>query len=194
MAEKIVYCDVDGTVALTHEVWYARYNRDYQDNLTGERVTDWGTHAFTKPECGKKIYEYLDDPDLYEEVVPLDGSMEGVETLRKYGFRIVFLTSGVHKGKISFLRRYGFIEKTGDKDFIIAHDKSLVDGSNSLLIDDGYHNIQAFKGIGILLDAPHNRKYHHTYRAMDWDDVVAFVFGLEGAKRMASYMSYGKGE
>jgi 5'-nucleotidase len=190
MEQKLIFCDVDGTVAQTHSAWYERYNRDWNDNLTHEMVLDWGIHNYVKTECGVKIYDYLLQDDLYDDVQPYPGSIDGIETLRKYGFRVVFLTSGIHKGKISFLRRCGFIDKS-DKDFVVAHDKSLVDGTNATLIDDGFHNIQAFKGFGILLDAPHNRKYHHTYRALDWDDVVAFVVGLEGARKMSSYMSYG---
>jgi 5'(3')-deoxyribonucleotidase len=192
MAEqKIVFCDVDGTVALTHEEWFMRYNIEWKDNLTYDHITDWGVHAFVKESCGTQIYKYLNDDDLYDNVQPYPGSVVGVEILRKRGFRVVFLTSGLHKGKISFLRRWGFLEKTGDKDFVVAHDKGLIDGKGAILIDDGYHNVKAFKGISILLDAPHNRKYNHLFRAMDWNEVVAYAIGIHDADHMARYMSYG---
>jgi 5'(3')-deoxyribonucleotidase len=182
---KVCLVDVDGTVALTHDQWFKRYNAEWSDDLTYEEITDWEVHSFVKESCGKSIYKYLDDPTLYDEVQPYPGSIEGVEKLRNYGFRVVFLSSGVHPGKIKFLRKFDFIGK-GDSDFVIAHDKSLIKGF--ILIDDGWHNIQAFNGPGILLDAPHNRKVDYNFRAMDWDHVVKLVGTFEVADQLINSM------
>jgi 5'-nucleotidase len=188
---ETILIDVDGVVAQTHTEWLRRYNHDWNDHLTSEMITNWGIHEFVKPECGTKIYKYLSDPDLYDNVEPVPHALWGVNTLRSMQHRCVFLSAGVHAGKRDFLFRHGFI--TTEKDLIIAQDKSLIMGQ--ILIDDGVHNIQDFKqGTGVLFHAKHNEYFDYLFRAYDWHCVVELVSILEGRERMASYMSYGKGE
>lgn len=181
--EKIILVDVDGTVASLYNVWYGRYNAEYDDDLTTERVTEWRVHEFVKPECGIKIYNYLSDPDLYDSVQPVDGAVDGVNGLKELGFRVVFLSSGIHPGKADFLRRYKLIGK-GDDDIIIAHDKSLIVGD--YLIDDAFHNIKSFRhGLGILFgDYAHNRECNYSPHAENWKDAVRIVTLLNNVEKL----------
>ena len=176
--QKIVLVDVDYVTADLHTEWYRRYNKDYDDNLTAERVTDWYLHNFVKPECGLKIYDYLTDPSLYDNVNIVDGAKNNIDLIKYWGVRVVFLTSGINAGKYHFLHRHGLVKDEGD--FVVAHDKSLVIGN--FLVDDYFKNILSFYktnpyGYGILFNAPHNRSDDYPLRVDTWDEVSGIIRG-----------------
>jgi 5'-nucleotidase len=181
----IILVDVDYVTARTHEQWLKRYNDEFEDNLRMEDVKSWGIDQYVKPVCGKQIYKYLRDTDLYDNVLPVEGALWGVNTLRSMGHRVVFLSAGIHIGKLDWLLKHKFIET--EKDLIIAQDKSLI--NSEFLIDDGWHNIESFKqGIGLLFDAPHNRQFDYSLRVCDWKGVVEMIYFLEKIKSF--YGSY----
>ncbi len=193
----IIACDVDGVVAALHVEWYRRYNRDWDDTLTDDRVHGWEVHRYVKPECGKKVYGYLEDGDLYEGVPPVDGAVEGVARLRELGHTVLFVTSctfSMVDQKARWLQRHGFCEPSSTNllphDLIVAHQKSFVDAD--LLIDDGGHNVVPWvtgtrrQRHAILLNYRHNRDLDMTslmwswcHRAHNWADIVQHVNTME---------------
>jgi 5'(3')-deoxyribonucleotidase len=189
----IIACDADGVVCNLHEPWYARYNRDYKDQLTLARVTHWDVHKFVKPECGTKVYDYLTQPDLYDDVQPVPGALEGIQRLRALGHQITFVTSctfGMTDAKARWFERYGFSERRPGhglpRDMVVANDKNMIDAH--LLIDDAAHNVRAWveskQRRAILLEYPHNRGlldevpsafWMRCHRAKDWPAIVRYV-------------------
>jgi 5'-nucleotidase len=190
----IIACDGDGIVCNLHEPWYARYNRDYDDNLTMERVVSWDVHKYVKPECGKKIYDYLRDPNLYDDVLPIAGALEGITQIRAMGHQVFFVTAceyGMVDQKARWFERHGFSEqfqggRSLPKDFVPIQDKTLLDAR--MLIDDGAHNVRAWveqkQRLAILLDYPHNRSlddevpsafWSRARRVRDWPGIVRYV-------------------
>lgn len=173
---KIFLVDVDYVVAPLHDEWYARYNRDYNDNLTLDKVTEWSLHKFVKPECGMKIYDYLKDADLYDNMVIPEKTVGIIKYIQGFnGIRIVFLTAGIHIGKYNLLKRYGLVDS--EEDIIIAKDKSLVYGD--AMVDDYEENLFAFqkrnpKGFAMLFDAHHNRDIEMT-RVKNWEEILSLV-------------------
>ena len=171
---KIVYIDVDDVCAKLSTVWLGRYNKDYDDHLTEEDITDWDIHKFTKPECNLKIYKYLEDPNMYNEVMRREGACDGVNSLREMGYRVLFATScpvEVAGRKFYWLKQWDFIKK--ERDYIEIRDKSLLKGD--YMIDDNYDNCRGFTGYGYLLKAPWNIKYKWYHRVEDWAEFVAIL-------------------
>ena len=175
-----ILIDVDGVVAELDSEWLRRYNQDYKDHMTKKDWTSWGIHNLVKPECGTKIYEYLWMDDLYNNVLPIEGSLFGVQHLRSMGHRCVFVTSGIQPAKIRWLFNQGFLTSKiwqSDPDVAIVNDKSLIHGD--VLIDDRPKNIDDFlKNFGsdaILFDQPWNQEYHDVKRATSWNDVLACI-------------------
>jgi 5'-nucleotidase len=167
----VIGVDVDGVVADLHTEWLRLYNADYDDHLTSEDITAWNTHEFVKPECGKKIYSYLSRADLYDRVEPIFGSQYGVSRLRHAGYQPVFVTSNV-KGmtdpKWKWLEKFDFLKSKSE--LVVMHDKSLLNAN--VLIDDGAHNIKAFRGgKPLLFDAPWNRS-ESLPRVCGWSEVL----------------------
>lgn len=178
----IVACDVDGVVADLLPEWLRRYNRDYGDDLTPERITDWGIDRFVKPECGDLIMRYLCDATLYGRVAPVEGALWGVEALRDEGHEVIFTTSchpgGSYEQKLCWLR---------DRGFIRHHDEMVAIGNKSLIaadimIDDGGHNVTRWVAQrhrpAVLFSAPHNQHvgtHHLIRRVATWQEVVMCV-------------------
>src|SRR5574337_1144217 len=109
MLKPTLVLDVDGLLADLHPVWYGRYNRDTGDNLSTDTVLDWNVHQYAR--FGKKVYEYLEDPSLYDDVLPLAGACDFVELIRRY-WHIVFATNstvGCRGRKKEWLRKWGML-------------------------------------------------------------------------------------
>lgn len=172
----IVFVDVDGVCADLGTEWLARYNHDYDDNLTIEQITGWDMVPHVRQECGERIYDYLRDPRIYDNVKPLPDAQMGVRVLRELGHDVIFATSTppeVAGRKYYWLVENGFIPAPSlhPKDYIELSDKRFLRGD--ILIDDGPHNVQSFVGCGILFDRPHNHYFTEwPMRARDWSDII----------------------
>lgn len=165
----VVAVDVDGTIADLCSAWLGRYNNDYNDNLTPQAITAWDTSKFVKPECGKKIFDYLKDPSLYDEVKPIDDALDVIRDMEIDGNRVIYPTTTPIESsgaKYRWLKAYGFLEN--DKNYMEVSDKSLVYAH--FLLDDGSHNIQAFRGTGIVYRQPWNSEFNCEFDATDWVD------------------------
>lgn len=173
---KTIFCDVDGVVADLHAEWLRRYNADYGDTLTLDRILAWDMRRFVRPECGARIYDYLHQPDLYDAVPVVPGAAEGVEELRSMGHRVVFTTACagpvMASAKAEWLFRHRLLPmpyQAGMHDLIIVQDKGLAVGD--LLIDDYPGNLRAFNGRGILYAAPYNAEERAFPVARSWTEV-----------------------
>jgi len=176
---KTFYIDIDDTIADLLSAWLRRYNKDYNDHLQKKDITEWDMRKFVKPECGEIIYEYLDDPTLYDEVFLLEPEYvvkRTISALKQLGYRVVFATTPVYKNqgrKLQWLYDYGFLEsKRFQKDYIEVGDKSLLNGSYGTLLDDGIHNIRAYSGYKILYNQPHNANDFWAPRVDSIQDVL----------------------
>ena len=180
----IVAVDVDEVIANLLEEWLKRYNRDFSDNLTIEKITKWDITKFVKKECGDQIFKYLYEDDIYDFVQPIPGAIAGIKYLRNEGLRVIFATScvkGMSDKKVEWLVRHELLDKNNrtQLDFIAATDKSLVNAD--ILVDDRCKNIMMFNARnkytnkGILFDAPYNKNCSKALRANDWNEVVRFI-------------------
>jgi len=171
--------DVDGVCADLLEVWIERYNKDYDDLLCASEVSEWDLSCVVKMECGKKIFEYLNDPYLYDNVHPITESLETVQKLRHLGHRVLFVTSTnvyQYAAKLLWLERWGFLELqygTSSRDYVPIQDKTLVRAE--ILVDDALHNVSTFPGLGILYAAGHNRDAHWNPRIHSFDELFPLI-------------------
>lgn len=169
--------DLDGVTADSLPKWLSMYNHDYGDNLTPDDIHGWDLVPYVKPECGKKIYDYLRRPDFYKGTKPVDGAQEGVAKVREMGHRVVFVTAGyMQTGKFEWLRHHKFLEH--ERDFVIAFDKSLF--CLDAMVDDKPENLFSFP-VRILFDQPHNRAYNgevSVNRARGWKGVIECLTSL----------------
>lgn len=181
--QKTIVCDVDGVVASLLPAWLARYEKDFDHKLTNEDITAWDLKQFVKPECGVKIFDYLHDKTLYDEVLPIPGALAGIEALRELGYRIVFGTasnSSMSGRKLHWLEEHGFLTLlfgSMSYDYVELNDKRLLSGSACAIIDDYPKNLKGFLH-PVLFRQPHNHlgcpDEPMTEHADGWTEVVAY--------------------
>ena len=166
----LIGVDVDDVVADLVPRWLELYNRTYKDTLRVEQITSWQIVDFVKPECGNHIYDFLYNPFLYDGVMPIDGALGGVLSLKKDGHRIVFVTScvrGMLDMKWDWLVRWDFLpNELHQSDLIAATDKSLI--KVDILIDDRPDTILKFGRKGILFKRPWNPGVD------DWETITEY--------------------
>lgn len=150
--------DLDDTINNLVEVWIERYNIDYNDNVRIEDIITWDIGDFTK--AGKDFYKYLGDGETFKNLSIKDGAAEVIEKL--CGNNKVYIVTanasynkGVCDDKVNFIKK--FMPFFPIKNIIFINNKSLLD--LDILIDDGLHNFEGFKGKRILFDRPWNRNW-----------------------------------
>jgi len=168
--------DVDAVVAALDVAWLARYNKDYDDHLTPDDLLEYNTSKFVKPSCGVKIYDYLKDPTLYDDVLPIEGAREIIDDVRNDGHRTIFVTTTPIETagrKFHWLVDHGFLSdsRKGLADYYEATDKSLIRAD--ILLDDAPHNVKDFQGKAILFDQPWNKNFDWPSRVTGWNDFYA---------------------
>jgi 5'-nucleotidase len=153
--------DVDEVLLRLHELWISLYNEDYDDSLTVDDIVHWDIHEIVKPECGIKIFNYL-QPWMYEKdlIQPYPLARMAVGQIRQHGHSIAFVTScgpnnEMAESKEAYLRRHGFM-KRGDL-FIPGSDKS--NAPVDVLVDDHIKNVETFNGPAVLVNRPHNIRF-----------------------------------
>lgn len=175
--------DMDSVIVDLMSVWFEKYNRDYNDNLSVHSLQSWRTELYVKPECGDKIYDYLDEEGLFRTLQPLPNAIEVLHRLKNHHDIIIVTSSRSHAFSDKELwveRHLPFIGKTN---LIFSHRKELICGD--LLFDDAPHNLEAFSGTGrpaVAMDYPYNRHVAAS-RVSDWLEFERFVDDLKGYGR-----------
>lgn len=173
MIRPKVGLDLDSCLNNLEVRWLELYNHDYKDNLTPADLLTWNTYEHVKPECGKKIYDYLLYPHLFRDLKPKPFTQEVVKWLIQYVD--LYIVTAYHwqtcKDKVLFLQEH--FPCIPVENVIFLNNKGLI--NLDYLVDDGPHNAEAFTGISVLMDMPYNQylgdKY---YRANDYSDVKNF--------------------
>lgn len=178
---KRILIDVDGVIADLMPSWLSAYNAEWDDQLQVQDITDWDMTKFVKPECGDGIFTYLSNMHLYDDVLPIDGAVSSVRWLRRHGYDVRFVTSGVYESKILWLAEQGLLlseHSLSSPDVVVTHDKSIIKAD--IMIDDNLKNLRDFGGIGILFAQPWNNSNDNYYfRAECWSDVIQYLVQRE---------------
>lgn len=174
----VILCDMDGVVANFVDPVIARYNRDYNDNITADDITGWDMHKACKPECGTKLYEYFCEKGLFAELPVIADSQRAFTYLLKQGHEIYFVTKPVARSQWCILEKMQWVDRhfpmVGRENMVFTSMKHLVRGD--VLIDDHEKNLYTFPGHKILVDSPWNRHTndaeHGFIRKGSWVDIV----------------------
>lgn len=173
----VVLIDCDGVLVDMQDGNIRRLNNLCGTNYTAEDVKDFGYSNFPKPhrEILKSFWydcTYDDKHLSTEQQLIIDG-------LREY-VRVVACSSplpGHTDSKLRFLLRY--FQRT---DIALLSHKTLLNAD--LLIDDGPHNIEDAKRVGmpfIIFDQPYNRHLEGP-RAKSFSDLGPLVLDILGVE------------
>lgn len=177
MNKKRLAVDQDNVIADLVAEWVRRYNYDYSDNLKPEQINAWNWDHLCKPNCGKKIYDYMDDPELFANLPVIENSQEVLlELTHTYDIYIAtapFNINNVVPKNNWLLKHFPFLDT--DK-FVFTRDKSII--HTDYLLDDKPSNLEGFIGNKILFSAPHNTNENRFERVNNWLEVREY-FKLE---------------
>lgn len=185
--------DVDGVLADLHKEWLRRYNRDFNDYLDPNDITEWAIDKFVRPEALIKnangiapLFQYLQDVDLYEHVPEIPKAREGLEYIRHRDHEVVLVSSCVMNQadqKMRWAVNHKMVKPArGDTllDFVAASSKHLI--RVDALIDDRDKNVKDTLGYRVLFDSPWNQDTDpndYDFRMLDWSYIEDVVDRLE---------------
>jgi 5'(3')-deoxyribonucleotidase len=163
--------DIDDTICDTVPVWIRKYNKKYKDHLKVKNIQEWDLAQYTVPECGIKIYDILEQGNLYKFTKPIPLALDGINALRSLDFEIAYITAGSPKASVNKYRWLKDHNFWNIKDhYVQTHSKHLIKGD--LMIDDNYNNIINFSGKGLLFNQPWNLKYTYGNRINGWKPII----------------------
>jgi 5'(3')-deoxyribonucleotidase len=177
MDKPIFLLDMDGLVVDTHTPWLALYNADYNDDLQVKDIVKWEMHELVKRECGTYIYQYLEDPRLYDNALPMEGAIEGINVLEAYG-DVFCLTSGNYQGTFEWMARHRLLNKKNWREatnVIVANKKGMIAGD--LIVDDYIPNLDCgSRKMRLVFDQPWNQQEEYLHqRVTDWQHLTNLV-------------------
>ncbi|KEO81657.1 5' nucleotidase, NT5C type [Tumebacillus flagellatus] len=172
---RTLLIDMDSVICDLMTEWHRRYNADYDDDLSVAKLGCWKTEKYVKPECGMKVYNYLDEPGLFLNLSPLPQALDVLERLQKSYDILLVTSSRTH----AYTEKEQWVEKhlpfLGKQNLIFAHRKDMIRGD--LLFDDAPHNLLAFQASGrdaVAMDYPYNRDVE-VPRVSSWLEFEAFL-------------------
>lgn len=167
---RSIAIDLDTVLNNLNDEWLKRYNADYDDNITNGDLLTWNIASFVK--CGNKIYDYLKEPGFFRNLKPQPNAIEVTKWLEDY-FDLCIATAYVPEAcvdKAEWVDKY--FPHIGSKNIIFCNDKGKI--LTEYLIDDGGHNIEAFRGKGVVFDQPYNRYLTEYPRVHNWMETQAY--------------------
>lgn len=174
-----IFCDMDGVVANIIDEWIECYNKDYNDNLCVDNLNDYNIEECVKPECGKKIFDYIKMGGFFLNAKVYERSIEILSKLSNC--HIIYFATTVPYSKTALHEKREWVERyfpfIGKNKVISIRDKYLLRGD--VLIEDTPVKLENFRGDRILINRPWNKSSNGGYfRAEDWNHVYDILMSI----------------
>lgn len=187
----VALLDMDGILGDLMTPWLARYNAEYGDCLTPAVIRHWDLDRYVKPECGRDIYRYLRDPQLFRDLAPVPGAVAGVHALREADvpLRVV---SAAHPG-LHAAKRDWLAEHFGEWGLELAETVVFTAEKHRLaapvFVDDAPGQQRAYcvahPGAHVAtLAYPYNVAWTGATRYPDWPHLVRGILGAWARRRV----------
>lgn len=179
----IIGIDLDCVLNNMDEEWLKRYNADYQDNLQLADLTKWGIHDLVKKSCGRKIYDYLQDPSFFTSLKPKEGSFDVLKRLCQQQMNEVYIVTAsdasVIEAKVKWIKEhFSFFDE--DRIVMLKHKWRM---DLDMLIDDGLHNFGMNHKYWFVFNKAHNANFKCcnkiSFRVNDWNEIDLLLKGIE---------------
>ena len=160
--------DQDWVLAKLTKKWLEYYNAIFDDVLKAEDLKSWAIKEYVKPEAKEFILKILDIPGFYRDLEVTKDSQRVLRKLQEQGHELFIVTDPFTKmsmqSKHEWLQEnFPFIKK---ENYVFTSRKDLLD--LDVLIDDGVHNCESFKGMPLLFDTPYNTEQEGFFKVKNW--------------------------
>lgn len=182
---KIAVIDVDATVVDSPYEWWKWLELTTKAGFDYEWVSQW--YDFSIPygsiweskNIGGSPFDFWRAKSVYDNLEPMENAVDCLETLKKKGYEIVFVSAlkgDHHKSKHNFLEHY-FPYKDG---FIGTKEKGYVKAD--LVIDDRLSVLNQFPNFGcikIQFNTPHDQdqslKVSLDFKSNCWYEIEEWI-------------------
>lgn len=177
--------DLDGVCADFYKRLIYWYNRDFDDDMTADRLKSWVINEDNFPKAPReKMRAYFNVPNFWLNLEPIHGCQESLLRLHQQGHELVVVTATPEESERAFWEKGAWVDKylpfIGRRNFVSTWRKDLVRGD--LLLDDGPHNLSAFPGLTCAMDASYNREVESDYRVYSWSDFEEVICEITDAR------------
>lgn len=174
-----ILIDMDDTIENLIVCWIKKLNERYGTTVQYSDVICWDMAKIFPTLTKDQIFEPLFDETFWDEVQPIEGSVEYIQKLIDDGHSVYIVTNSHYntlKPKMEkvLLRYFPFISW---RNVIIASNKQMIMGD--ILIDDAIHNLTGGEYIKFLMDAPHNHSFNAEENGMtrvhSWKEIYDLI-------------------
>ncbi|MGA1982775.1 MAG: 5'-3'-deoxyribonucleotidase [Acidobacteriaceae bacterium] len=168
---KRICVDMDEVMADAIAEHLARYNQEFQRNLTKEDLRGKRFWQIVPEPHHAILDDYLRAADFFEDLdVMPDAPRVLVELQHHYE---VFIASAAMEVPSSFNPKFRWLQRhfptIPHTHIVFCGDKSILRAD--YLIDDNPRQLERFTGTGILYDAPHNANVTGYTRVHNWLEI-----------------------
>lgn len=178
--------DMDAILADILKTWLPLINKDYNENLAVDNITNWNIANCTKTATHDQVMEYLNNPKFFEDLDPIPGAIENLKKLHEEGFDIWIVTAPPYSCDTAFTGKLHWMAKHApfipQDRVIFARHKGMIHGD--ILFDDGPHNLAEFPRTAVAMDYPFNKDYEGP-RVKNWDEFYQFAQEYRAKKEEA---------
>lgn len=172
MHKLVVVVDVDETIADLLGTWLPLYNRDWNDSLTREKITNWDLALCVKPECGAKVYDYLCLPNFYRHLPLFPGAYAALEYLHKtchLRFATAINEEGIADRLLWFKDKLPWVKR---ENIVFTAEKEQI--PCDILIEDNPRYLTRTDCVTIAKDQTWNQGFGQ-YRFKNWNDIYRLL-------------------
>jgi 5'(3')-deoxyribonucleotidase len=174
--------DMDEVLADTVGKQLDIYNRRYGTHVVPADLHGTELAEIVPPEHRPWVLGMLHEPGFFADLRPMDGALEVMERLCR-SHRVYIASAATEfpdsfRDKMSWLARH--LPQIPTHRIIFCGEKSVLDVD--YLVDDTPDHFEGLRGIGLLLDAPHNRLEHRYPRVHGWAALEATIDLYEARK------------
>lgn len=180
----ILLIDMDNVLCGLQEYAIDVYNSKYGTNYAIDDFREYDIASVLDFEGSSNMRDIYADPEIYNHIAPLKGSVNGVQKLVNSGHQVYIVTDAVpstFESKVQWLKRYfpfindGHIVSMKHK-WLFKCDVMIEDNMENLISGHHYERV--------CIDYPWNNKMHDEvygiYRCYSWNDVVSAVNKING--------------
>jgi 5'(3')-deoxyribonucleotidase len=163
--------DMDEVMADSVAEHLARYNREYNDNITKADLHGkwiWDVVSFDRH---PRLEEFLRSDDFFDVLDVMADAPRVLRLLQQH--YEVFIASAAMEVPTSFNAKYRWLQRhfptMPSTNIVFCGDKSILRAD--FLIDDNPRQLRRFTGEGILYDSPHNVAVKGYRRVHNWLEI-----------------------
>ena len=175
----VILIDVDDVLCNLQETVVNMFNNRYGSHYSLNNFTEYNIMNVLPAQDGLVMRDMYGESGLYNKVIPISGSQDGVQKLINMGHDVYLVTAAVpntYGEKVNFIKRYfPFIDEAHivcmQHKWMFKCDVMIEDNLSTLLAKPSYHRI--------LMDMPWNRNVndwaYDIHRCHNWNEILNAV-------------------